>query len=73
MELLKSFLGPGLRDFQGIEGGGQKYIDEGKTGPQRARDTFSLARTLFEIFEPILEIRFHIKKKNPDFWLLLKI
>lgn len=64
MELLKSFLGAALRDFQGIEGGGEKYIDEHKMGPLRARDMFGLARMLFEIFEPILEIRFHIKKSR---------
>lgn len=58
-----------------MNGGWQKYTDEGKSGPLGARDMFSLAKTPLEIFEPILEIGFHVKKNNnnPDFRLLLKI
>lgn len=40
-----------------------------KTGILGARDMFTLAKILFEIFEPVLKI----SHKNPDFWFLPKL
>ena len=69
MELVRSSWALPSEAFKVLKGEDRNTQMKAKTGILGARDMFSLAKILFEIFGPILKI----SHKNPDFWFLLKL